>query len=107
MERAGTGLTRIMGEMLRRSPKHEAPLLAWPLVCGTKVAKRTRALSFSGGVLVIEVPDKVWRAQLMAFATQYVAEFARVLGSNAVEAIEFVVKQQQGEAYKRQPTSRE
>lgn len=92
MQRAGTGLTKIMGEVLRRAPKHEAPLLAWPLVCGTKVAGRTRPVSFSGGVLVVEVPDKTWRAELSELAPHYVQEFAKVLGSSAVEAIEFVVR---------------
>lgn len=92
MERAGTGLTRIMGDVLRRAPKQEAPLLAWPLICGSKVAERTRAVTFSGGVLVVEVPDKIWRAQLIELATQYVGEFRRVLGRDTVEAIEFVIR---------------
>ena len=92
MQRAGTGLTKIMGELLRRAPKHEAPPLAWPLVCGTKVAGRTRPVSFSRGVLVVEVPDKTWRTELTGLAPHYVQEFAKVLGTGVVETIEFVVR---------------
>ncbi len=71
MEHAATELTKIMGELVRHAPAEEAPLLAWPVVCGTVVAGRTRALSFRAGVLRVEVPDATWRTQLSELEPQY------------------------------------
>jgi hypothetical protein len=34
LEQAGAGLEKILIGSLRRVPQAEAPLLAWPLVCG-------------------------------------------------------------------------
>ena len=39
------GLEKIVLGSLRRVPQGEAPLLAWPLVCGSVVAERTRAVA--------------------------------------------------------------
>ena len=80
-----------MGQVLRRAPASEAARLAWPLVCGGTVAKRTRPLAFMGGVLRVGVPDQTWRAQLTELEHRYIQEFARVLGNPTVEQIEFVV----------------
>ena len=55
MEQAGSGLEKIVAQSLRLAPRAEAPLMAWPVVCGSAVAERTRALSFEDGVLRVEV----------------------------------------------------
>jgi hypothetical protein len=89
MERVGTGLAKIAREILRGAPAGEVPLLAWPLVCGTAVAARTRAVGFQRGVLRVEVSDTAWRAQLVDLAPQYIASFARLLRNQRVERIEF------------------
>src|ERR1700733_2722671 len=52
VEQAGAGLEKIVAQSLRQSPPAEAPLMAWPVVCGSGVAERTRALSFKDGVLL-------------------------------------------------------
>ncbi len=91
MEHAATELTKIMGELVRQAPPEEAPLLAWPVVCGGMVAGRTRALSFRAGVLRVEVPDATWRTQLAELEPQYRSQCARLLGRDAVERIEFVL----------------
>ncbi len=95
MEHAGAELAKIMGELVRHAPPEEAPLLAWPAVCGTLVAGRTRALSFRAGVLRVEVPDATWRAQLSDLEPQYRSQCARLLGRAAIERIEFVLPPEQ------------
>jgi predicted nucleic acid-binding Zn ribbon protein len=64
--------------------------VAWPLVCGTAVAQRTRALDFADGVLQVEVPDTGWRNELRILGSQYLAVMNRYV-SVPVRRIEFVV----------------
>ena len=90
LERAGTGLEKIVAASLRRAQVAEAPLLAWPIACGSTVAARTRALEFCQGVLRVEVPDQGWRKELQNFAPQYLAVINRYV-NGGVKRIEFVV----------------
>jgi predicted nucleic acid-binding Zn ribbon protein len=90
MERARAGLQKIVRDALRRAPEEEAPLLAWPVVCGARVAARTQALGFAEGTLRVEVPDTGWRAQLRDLAPQYLAALNQSVGTR-VERIEFVL----------------
>jgi len=71
MQHGRTALQKIMGELLDGAPANEAPFLAWPLVCGPGVAKRTRVLGFRAGVLRVEVPDMAWRNQLNSLLPKY------------------------------------
>jgi len=71
MQHGRAALQKIMGEVLDGAPASEAPSLAWPLVCGPGVAKRTRVLGFRGGVLRVEVPDVAWRNQLTSLLPKY------------------------------------
>ena len=96
MERAGTGLKKIVEQALSKAPPEEAAVLAWPLVCGTAVADKTRALELAAGVLRVEVPDRGWRNQLYGFTPHYLESLNRIAGGK-VESIEFVVA---GEARK-------
>lgn len=90
MEHAGAGLEKVVAGALRSVPADEAPVLAWPLACGHKVAERTRALSCTNGVLRVEVPDIGWRNELQALAPRYLAAVNRYV-SQSVKRIEFVV----------------
>ena len=90
MQPAGPGLTKILGKVLRRGPIEESAPRAWPLVCGDRVAARTKVLDFSNGVLRVEVPDKTWRGQLQELAPRYVSEFCALLGEHTVQRIEFI-----------------
>jgi predicted nucleic acid-binding Zn ribbon protein len=90
MERASAGLQKIVGDALRRTPAGQAPLLAWPLACGTAVAERTRPLNCWQGILRVEVPDAGWKTELQALAPQYLAVINRYVAEN-VKRIEFVV----------------
>ena len=77
MQQAGSGLEKIVAQSLRLAPPAEAPLLAWPVVCGSAVAERTRALSFEDGVLRVEVAGAGWKAELQALAPRYLAVINR------------------------------
>lgn len=90
MERARSGLKKIMADALKRSAPEEGPLLAWPLVCGPAVAAKTRAVEFSRGVLKIEAQDETWRRQLIDFAPTYVAALNQMV-SERVQRVEFVL----------------
>ncbi len=68
----------------------DAPVLAWPLVCGPAVSARTRALAYRNGVLHVEARDETWRTQLAEFAPTYVAALNQIV-SEHVQHIEFVV----------------
>jgi hypothetical protein len=90
MERATAGLQKIVSDALRRTPAQDAPILAWPLACGTAVAERTRVLDYTQGVLRVEVPDAGWKSELQALAPQYVAVINRYI-AETVRRIEFVI----------------
>jgi len=92
VEQAGGGLEKIVLSSLRRVPQGEAPLLAWPLVCGSVVAERTRALEFDRAVLRVEVPDAGWKREMQSLAPRYLATLNRYAGQK-VERIEFVIQQ--------------
>jgi hypothetical protein len=93
MQQAGEGLEKIMVSSLRRVPQAEAPLLAWPLVCGSAVAERTRAVAFANSVLCVEVADAGWRREMQSLAPRYLATLNRYAGQK-VERIEFVIQQE-------------
>ena len=91
MNRASDGLENIIAKALHRAPAAESALLAWPIACGSAVADRTRALSFSDGILRVEVADAGWRRELASLAPRYVAVINKYSAA-AVKRIEFVVK---------------
>jgi hypothetical protein len=97
VEQAGSGLEKIVLSSLRRVPQGEAPLLAWPLVCGSVVAERTRALEFADAVLRVEVPDAGWKREMQSLAPRYLATLNRYAGQK-VTRIEFVIRPEKTEA---------
>lgn len=90
LEQASHGLEKIVAQALRQMPSEEAPLIAWPLVCGSAVAERTRALGFEAGVLRVEVADTGWRSELQALAPRYLAGINQYT-AETVYKIEFVI----------------
>lgn len=90
LESAGSELEKIVARSLRQAPPLQAPLMAWPVVCGSAVAERTRALSFQDGVLRVGVPEPGWKSELHALAPRYLAAINRYT-VEAVLRIEFVV----------------
>ncbi len=93
MEHAGNGLEKIVAHSLRQASAADAPLVAWPVVCGFAVAERTRALSFAGGVLCVEVADAGWKSELQSLAPRYVATINKYT-PGTVHKIEFVIASQ-------------
>jgi hypothetical protein len=91
LNRASAGLETIIAKALHRAPSDESPLLAWPIACGSAVADRTRALSFSAGILHVEVADPGWRRELANLAPRYLAVINKY-SATSVKRIEFVVK---------------
>jgi len=91
MQQAGAGLEKIVAGSLRRVPQAEAPLLAWPLVCGSVVAERTQATDFADAVLRVEVPDAGWKREMQSLAPRYLAALNRYAGQK-VERIEFQIR---------------
>jgi hypothetical protein len=87
---ATAGLEKVVARSLRKAPAGEAPLLAWPLACGSAVAARTRAVEFHDGVIQVEVPDAGWRRELQALAPRYVAQINRYV-ADIVRRVEFVI----------------
>lgn len=90
VQQAGAGLEKLVLSSLRRVPQAEAPLLAWPLVCGSVVARRTRATAFAAAVLRVEVPDSGWQREMQNLAPRYLAMLNRYTGQR-VERIEFAI----------------
>lgn len=90
LEQAGSDLEKIVAQSLRQAPPSQAPLMAWPVVCGSAVAERTRAVSFLDGVLRVAVSDAGWKAELQGLAPRYLASINQYT-IEAVRKIEFVV----------------
>jgi Dna[CI] antecedent, DciA len=90
VEQAGADLERIVRQSLRQAPPAQAPLMAWPVVCGSAVAERTRALTFVDGVLRVAVPDAGWKAELQGLAPRYLASINRYT-VQPIRRIEFIV----------------
>ena len=97
LNRTSAGLENIVARALHRAPAAESALLAWPVACGSAVADRTRALSFSDGILTVEVADAGWRRELANLAPRYLA-LVNKFSAASVKRIEFVVKGETGQA---------
>jgi len=93
MQHAGSTLKKIFADTLRREAGDDAPLLAWPLACGAKVAEKTSAIGYADGVLTVEVPDAAWQQQLQGLNRQYLAALKQI-SAQPVNAIKFVVRHQ-------------
>ncbi len=92
MESLSSDLEKIVARSLRQVPVGQGPLLAWPVVCGSAVAERTRAMAFVDGVLRVGVADTGWISALVSLAPRYLAIINRYT-AEAVRKIEFVVVQ--------------
>lgn len=93
MRPASSTLKKIFADTLRREGGDNAPLLAWPLACGSKVAEKTSAIGYADGVLTVEVADATWRQQLEGLSRQYIVALKQI-SAQPVNAIKFVVRNQ-------------
>lgn len=100
MQQAGSQLEKIVAQSLRQVPPSEAPLMAWPVVCGSAVAERTQALTYQDGVLRVAVPDVGWRSELQVLAPRYLAAINKYT-VEMVRRIEFVISRPENAAANR------
>jgi hypothetical protein len=100
MEHGRTELHKIFADALKNASAEQAPLLAWPMVCGGSVAKRTRAVGFHLGVLHVRVPDRQWRTELEELSSEYVRALNELV-KKKVARIEFLVDGERPEAAKK------
>ncbi len=84
-------LEKIVIASFRHLPPTEAALSAWPIVCGSAVAERTRAEGFADGILRVTVADAAWKRELQTLAPRYVATMNRYVGRK-VARIEFLIQ---------------
>lgn len=89
MHHAKATLTRIYANAAHKVAGEQAPVLAWPLVCGSKIAQRTLALGCANGELAVRVPDKIWRKELQCFSDRYLAALNQ-MSRHKVKSIRFV-----------------
>lgn len=89
MQHARGTLSKIYANAAKHAVGEQAPVLAWPLACGSKVAQRTAALSCINGELAVRVPDKLWRHQLDCLSNQYLAAINQV-SRQKVKSIRFI-----------------
>ena len=92
LNHASAGLETVIAKALRRAPASESACLAWPVACGSAVADRTRAVSFSDSVLRVEVADAGWRRELLNLAPRYLAVINKY-SATSVKRIEFVINE--------------
>lgn len=64
---------------------------AWPRVVGKRIAEHTRAVSFNGTRLVVEVGDAVWQSQLRTLEKQILKKIWLTAGDDSLSGIEFRV----------------
>src|SRR5262245_3494342 len=63
----------------------------WPEVVGERVARRTRAISFDQGVLLVEVDGSAWLQELGYLKRELIGQLNRHLGSNQVRQLRFIM----------------
>ena len=90
MQPTRSQLNSLAAKILRDASPEDAVVLAWPLVCGSAVAARSRALGFYDNVLWVQVPDKGWQAQLADFGPQYSDRLSKITGQK-VQSVCFEV----------------
>jgi predicted nucleic acid-binding Zn ribbon protein len=85
MERVTNTLQRIMAQTLKRLPPEQLPEAAWDFAVGKAVAEKTRVLGFEDQILIVEVPDATWRAQLYPMSPQFLARLNPFLSIKRIE----------------------
>jgi hypothetical protein len=81
MQHARGTLRKIFSDTVCKPAGEEAPLLAWPVVCGAIVAERTRALSF------VELMVQQYLAGLKQVSGQQVQNISFVVAPHAPRPI--------------------
>lgn len=88
MERAGRSFAQLKAARACLS-REEWARAAWKAAVGRMLAQRTRVLSLVRDRLVVEVEDALWQRNLHGLRTQILANYARLLGEQAPQDLEF------------------
>ncbi|HET7226668.1 MAG TPA: DUF721 domain-containing protein [Candidatus Eisenbacteria bacterium] len=92
MERAPAVLARVLGRygLDRELPGWQA-VERWAEVVGPRVARRTRAVAFRDGTLVVEVDGSSWMHHMRFMERDVLRNLEAVIGAGHVRALRFVV----------------
>jgi predicted nucleic acid-binding Zn ribbon protein len=63
----------------------------WPAIVGPRIARRTRAVEFRDGTLVVEVEGSAWLHELGFLERELLEQLARRLGSRHVVDLRFIL----------------
>ena len=72
------------------------PLMAWPEVVGEDIAKHSRAVDISDGVLILEADHGAWRQELTLLIPMIVTKFNAMFGEGTVTEIQWGNRPGQG-----------
>lgn len=61
----------------------------WPVVAGVRIARRSRAVSFRDGALIVEVEGSAWMHELGFLKPELVRNLNRHLGADVVRDVRF------------------
>ena len=90
MQHVRPTLRKIFTGILCLQAEEDAPLLAWPLACGSAVAQKTMAIRYGDEELTVEVHDAAWKNELQALTPRYLAAL-RQITVQPVTSIKFIV----------------
>lgn len=65
---------------------------AWPEVVGEPVARKSRAVSYKDGVLLVEVEGSAWLQELGFLKSKLIAQMNQRLGGHPVRGVHFVAR---------------
>lgn len=81
---------------LQAMPAVDRLTVAWPVVCGTAMARHGRITDYAEGFVHIAVSDAGWMRQMRAMQNRIAAELGRIAGV-PVAGIHFQQERVQGE----------
>jgi hypothetical protein len=87
----GAAVLNALPERVRRGLPGWRGVLLWEEAVGLDNARRSRAIAFREGRLIVEVPSSVWMHHLAAVKRNLLARVNAAIGSPVIEDIVFVL----------------
>ena len=75
-----------LGEKFRA----QQPLLLWPEIVGSQIARITKPIQFTDGILTVAVNSAAARQELFLLRAQYIARLNQAVGDDVVREIRFI-----------------
>ncbi len=87
-------LAAVLSELLRqlgldKTAEGWRAVADWPAIAGSRIAGRTRAVSFRDGALTVEVEGSAWMHELGFLKPELVRNLNRHLGADVVRDVRF------------------